>query len=287
MRFSFIKHHVGRHTVRQLCSVLGVSHSGYYAWLKRPQSNMTQVNRTLLGRIRKVFHRSRQTYGSPSIQRDLQKQGTRCSRARVARLMRKDGLRVKTRRKFKATTDSKHSLAVAGNLLGRRFTAGSGPAAVAADITYIRTGEGWLYLAVLVSINNRLVVGYAMGRFIDTNLCLAALRMAASRNALRVGMLHHSDRGKQYCSAAYRRELGQQGLVQSMSRRGDPWDNAVVESFFSTLKRELIHRRKYQTRDQARADIFEYIEVFYNRQRRHTALDYLTPLEYATINNLP
>lgn len=287
MRFSFIKQHSGRHAVRQLCSVVGVSRSGYYAWFKRPPCHRVEANRRLLGRIRKVFHWSRQTYGSPSIQHDLQKQGEQCSRQRVARLMREDGLWVKRRRKFKATTNSLHSLAVADNLLGRRFTAGTELTAVAADITYIRTGEGWLYLAVLVSINNRLVVGYAMGRFIDTNLCLAALRMAASRNALRTGMLHHSDRGKQYCSAAYRRELNRHGLIQSMSRRANPWDNAVVESFFSTLKRELVHRRKYETRDQARADIFEYIEVFYNRQRRHTALDYLTPLEYATINNLP
>ena len=172
-------------------------------------------------------------------------------------------------------------------LLKRRFNVGTAPAAWAGDITYIRTAEGWLYLAVLLSVNTRRVVGHATGRLIDTNLCLAALEMATGRVAVPAGTLHHTDRGKQYCSAAYRRQLGRHGLRPSMSRSGDPWDNAVVESFFSTLKRELIHRRSYHTRDQARRDIFEYIEVFYNRQRRHTALEYLTPEEYAKINNLP
>lgn len=287
MRFAFIRQHAARHAVRLLCRVLSVSPSGYYAWLSRPPSCRQADNLRLLGKIRHLFKASRQTYGSPSIQRDLLKQGESCSRRRVARLMREDGLRVRTRRRYKVTTDSRHSLAVADNLLQRRFNAGTAPAAWAGDITYIRTAEGWLYLAVLLSVKTRRVVGHAMGRFIDTNLCLSALRMAAGRVALPPGMLHHSDRGKQYCSAAYRRQLDQYGLQPSMSRRGDPWDNAPVESFFSTLKRELVHRHNYQTRDQARRDIFEFIEVFYNRQRRHTALDYLTPEEYAKINNLP
>jgi transposase InsO family protein len=201
--------------------------------------------------------------------------------------MREDGLQAKPRRKYKVTTASDHCLAVAGNLLERRFAPGGGLLAWAGDITYIRTGEGWLYLAVLLSVNTRRVVGHAMGRYIDTNLCLSALAMATGRVGVREGMLHHTDRGKQYCSAAYRRQLRRVGLQPSMSRRGDCWDNAVVESFFATLKRELVNGRKYDTRAEARRDIFEYIEVFYNRQRRHTALDYLTPAEYARINNLP
>jgi putative transposase len=287
VRFAFIKQHAAQHAVRLLCRVLCVSTSGYYAWASRPPSHRQADNLRLLGKIRHLFKASRQTYGSPSIQRDLRKLGEPCSRRRVARLMREDGLRVLTRPRYKVTTDSKHSFAVADNLLQRRFNVGTAPAAWAGDITYIRTGEGWLYLAVLLSVNTRRVVGHAMGRFIDTNLCLAALRMAAGRVAVPAGLLHHSDRGKQYCSATYRRELGLYGLRPSMSRCGDPWDNAPVESFFSTLKRELVHRRNYHTRDQARRDIFEFIEVFYNRQRRHTALDYLTPEEYAKINNLP
>lgn len=287
MRFTFIKQYVRQHPIRLLCRVLSVSKSGYYAWRRRRVAPRTMDNRRLLEMIRRVFTTSRQTYGSPSIQRALLKQGESCSRKRVARLMREDGLRVHPRRKYKVTTDSKHVLAVADNLLSRRFTAGAAPAAWAGDITYIRTGEGWLYLAVLLSLNTRRIVGYAMGRRMDTGLCLEALSMAAGRVAIAGGTLHHSDRGRQYCSTDYRRQLDKFGMVASMSRRGDPWDNAVVESFFSTLKRELTHRWSYQTRDQARRDIFEYIEVFYNRQRRHTALDYRTPEEYARINNLP
>ncbi len=228
-----------------------------------------------------MIHReSRETYGSPSIWDALVKQGHRIGEHRVARLMRQDGIRAKTVKKWRATTQSQHRFPVAANTLNRQFTVESPNRVWAGDLTYVWTTEGWLYLAVILDLYSRLVIGWAMGHRLTVGLAEQALTMAlANRNPL-AGLLHHSDRGSQYAATRYQRLLTTHGLTTSMSRRGNCWDNACVESFFGTLKRELVYHRHYATREDAKRDIFEYIEVFYNRKRRHSTLGYNSPAEY-------
>lgn len=263
-----------------MCRVLAVSTSGYYDWRGRAESRRQKEDRRLVVEIKAIHKESRQTYGSPRIHDELKDRGRRCGRKRVACLMRLHGIRAKQTRRFKATTDSKHTLPVAENVLSRQFTPSAPDVAWAADITYIPTRQGWLYLAVVIDLFSRRVVGWSMHKRLKRRLVLDALKMALRGRSPAPGLIHHSDRGSQYASADYQALLEAQQMVCSMSRRGNCWDNAPVESFFSTLKRELVHHRRYQTRAEARAEIFEYIEVWYNRRRRHSSLGSKSPVEY-------
>jgi transposase InsO family protein len=263
-----------------MCQQLGVSRSGYYAWKGRGSSLREQRDAELAAKIKQSHVDSRGTYGSPRVYKDLKEEGFAVGRKRVARLMSEMGLTGRPPKPFRRTTDSKHGLPVADNILDRNFEV-EGPDKVwATDITYVKTWQGWLYLAVVVDLFSRRVVGWSMATHLRAELVLGALKMAMGRRLPAEGMVHHSDRGSQYASNDYQDVLAAHGLVCSMSRKGDCWDNAVVESFFATLKRELIHRRPWSTVKEARAAIAEYIEVFYNRKRRHSYLGYVSPAEY-------
>jgi len=275
-----MRDHSTQFRITLMSRVLGVSRSGYYAWLVRPESARSVANRQLLPLIRQAYLKSRRNYGSPRVTDELHDQGYRYNEKRVARLMRLHGIRPKTVKKFKATTDSKHNLPVAPNLLGRNFTT-DGPNRVwLADITYIPTTEGWLYLAGVLDLYTRRVVGYAMSHRINAELTLSALGQALARYRPGPGLIHHSDQGKQYAAGDYQKLLRKHQAITSMSRKGDPWDNAPMESFWGTLKQELVHHETFVTRDEAKAKIFEYIEVFYNGQRRHSSLGSVSPAEY-------
>nr|CRH07811.1 conserved protein of unknown function [Candidatus Magnetococcus massalia] len=257
---------------------MDVSKSGYYVWLKRRESVRAEENRLLGEWIVEIFHGSRATYGSRRIQRCLVEHGVRVSRRRVARIKRKLGLECKAQRCFKViTTDSSHSLPVAPNHLNREFTSERPDQAYVGDITYIATKEGWLYLAVWIDLYSRSVVGWSMAEHMRASLVTDALRMACFKRRPPVGLMVHSDRGSQYASNLFTSLLKEKGYLQSMSRLGDCWDNAPAESFFGTLKTELIGDLVFSSRDEAKQSIFEYIEVFYNRQRKHLTIDYMTP----------
>jgi len=280
MRYAFIAAHFTQFPMRLMCRALEVSRSGYYAWRKRPASRRSMKNRLLLERIKEVHKNSRKTYGSPRVHRQLLAEGERCGRGRVERLMSANGIRAKQKRKFVATTDSKHDLPVAENILQREFHVEEPNRVWLSDITYIPTDEGWLYLAGVLDLCSRTAVGWSMGESLETGLVLDALKMAHQRRRPGDGLIHHSDRGSQYASDDYGDLLKSYGMQMSMSRKGDCWDNAVMESFFGTLKKELIHNRRYRTRAEARQDIFEFIEVFYNRERLHSSLGYMSPADY-------
>jgi transposase InsO family protein len=257
--------------------VLKLSPSGYYAWCGRVVSAREIGDARFIDKIRNIYDATSGVYGVRRIYRQLLADGENCSVNRVARLMRKCGLRAKRRRKYQVTTDSKHSFPVAENLLDREFFS-AGPNQVwASDITYIWTQEGWLYLAAVIDLHSRMVVGWSMSERIDRSLVLDALSMAVGRRKPGPGLIHHSDRGIQYASNDYQAALKRHEMLCSMSHKGDCWDNAVAESFFSTLKTERVHHRLYRSRAEARRDIFEYIEVFYNRVRLHSTLGYLSP----------
>ncbi len=280
MKFGFIQAEKAQYPVALLCRVLGVSRAGYYAWEGREESARQKANAALAERIRQVHQQSRGNYGSPRVHAELKAQGEHVGRHRVARLMREEGLRARRRRRFVHTTDSKHGLPVAPNVLARDFRP-PGPNRVwATDITYVPTREGWLYLAVVMDLFSRRIIGWAMAECIDRHLVLAALDMALKGRRPPEGLLHHSDRGSQYASEDYQRALAARGIRCSMSRKGNCWDNAVVESFFSTLKTELVHRVDFLTRAAAKSALFEFIEVFYNRKRRHSSLGYVSPAEF-------
>ncbi len=268
-----------------MCRVLQVSRSGYYESLKRPPSPHRIENDRLRPLVRAAFVKGRKNYGTRQIKGELEKQAIYLSRRRIGRLMQENGLYVQTRRKFKATTDSKHHKPIAPNLLERHFTADAPNTVYVGDITYIPTREGWLYLAVVIDLFSRAVVGWAMGSRITAGLVSAALTMAIGTRIPGRGLIFHSDRGSQYASEHYRKLLDQHGFRASMSRKGNCWDNAVAESFFHTLKIELVHHYDYATRGAARASIFEYIEVFYNRQRSHSTIGYQAPLVFEAIKN--
>jgi len=263
-----------------MCQALQVSRSGYYAWLHRPESNRAISNKLLIKEIKRVYQNSRRTYGYPRVARQLRNEGISCSRNRVAKLMSENGIVAKTKRKFKATTDSKHDFPVAKNLLKQNFFADKPNQVWVADITYIPTGEGWLYLAAIVDLFNREIVGWAMDKTMARELVLKALKQAVGRKRPPAGLIHHSDQGKQYASFDYQQAIKDFGITTSMSRKGNCYDNACIESFFGTLKRELIYGSRYKSRADARLAIFEYIEVFYNRIRLHSTLNYMSPVEY-------
>jgi putative transposase len=286
VRFQFIRDHKGQFPVRRMCRVLEVSASGYYAWLSRPMSRREREDRRLVQVIKEVHKEKRGVYGSPRVHAELKSKGMHHGKKRVARLMRENGIRPKQEKRYKATTDSKHFYPVAPNLLQRDFGAQKPDQKWLADITSIPTYEGWLYLAAILDLYSRPIVGWSMADRMGSKLVLDALEMAVSRRGPEPGLIHHSDRGGQYASADYQRTLRSHGMICSMSRKGDCWDNAPMESWFHTLKTELVGRRVYKTRMQAKAEIFEYIEVFYNRNRLHSALGYMTPAQYEMIKNV-
>lgn len=280
MRYRFIRDHSEEFHVENACRVLNVSVSGYYAWCDRGASVREIEDARLIDKIRGIYDASDGVYGVRRIHRQLLADGERCSVNRVARLMRKCGIAARRKRKFTVTTDSKHNLPVAANLLNREFSSAGLNQVWASDITYIWTLEGWLYLAAVLDLHSRMVVGWSMSKRIDRSLVLDALSMAVGRRNPGPGLIHHSDRGSQYASNDYQAALSKHDMLCSMSRKGDCWDNAVAESFFSTLKTERVHHRLYRSRAEARRDIFEYIEVFYNRVRLHSTLGYLSPAHF-------
>lgn len=279
MKYRFIAQHRHEFAIRLLCRVLAVSTSGYYAWLQRPVSQRQQANQQLREHIRCFHERSRGTYGSPRIHADLLEMGFRCSRKRVARLMRLAGLRARCRRRYKVTTQTAARQQVAPNLLSQDFSAERVNQKWLADITYIATRQGWLYLAAIMDAFSRRIVGWSMSKRLHTQLVKDALRLALGRRTVADDLIHHSDRGSQFTSDDYRALLRKHNIHVSMSASGNCYDNAMMESFFATLKTECV-TEPYATRPIARHNVFEYIEMWYNRQRRHSALGYLSPLAF-------
>jgi transposase InsO family protein len=269
-----------------MLKTLRVSKSGYYDWIDRPISQCAKRRQEIVEQIRKAYKDSHNIYGSPRIAVELKASGMKVCQNTVAKYMRQEGLKSKVKRPFRVrTTDSNHGHPVAMNLLDRTFSAQAPDRKWCVDITYVPTGEGWLYLAAVIDLFSRKIVGWEMADHLRAELCVNALSMAIERRRPDPGLLHHSDRGVQYACEAYRSFLDRYGIEPSMSRTGDCYDNAAMESFFSTLKRELIYHEKYQTRDEARLSIFEYIEVFYNRKRRHSAIGYQSPESFEASRN--
>jgi putative transposase len=281
-RFAFVAAERGKHAVATLCRVIGASVSGFYAWLRAIPAvrARAEAEAELRGHIGRIFTTRRRVYGSRRVHAELRRAGRRHSRRRIERLRREMGLSARRgRRRPPRTTDSRHDLPVAPNLLGRHFTAERPDTVWLADISYLPTDEGWLYLAVIENLATREIVGWSMADHLRAGLCVDALVMALQRRRPEPGLIHHSDRGVQYAAEPYRKALGRHGIKPSMSRRGNCLDNAPMESFFASLKKEHVHQARFRTRAEARAAVFEYVEVFYNRQRLHSALGYRTPAE--------
>lgn len=273
--------------VTMMCRLLGVSRSGYYAWRARVRTKRSRDNAGWVSVIRKAHRASGGTYGSPRIYEALRHSPEAPGRHRIARLMRQHGIVGRPKRRYRQTTDSTHDDPIAPNLLGRCFDVKRPNRIWVGDITYIATGEGWLYLAVLLDLYSRRVVGWSMGDDLATELALRALRMALGRREIAPGLIHHTDRGCQYSSGDYQDALARSGLVCSMSRKGDCWDNAVAESFFGTLKTELVHRSAWSSRAEARADLYAYLEGFYNLRRLHSTLGYRSPADFEAEEQKP
>lgn len=283
MSYGFIQQHRDQWPVSQMCDALGVSTTGYYSWLSRDASSRQQQRDKLAVEIEAIHGEVKARYGSPRIHAELVDRGHGCCVNTVARIMREAGIAAKTKRRFRHTTDSNHSHPVAENLLARDFDPQARNESWVADITCIWTREGWLYLAAVEDLFSRMVVGWSMDATMTSRLVVDALEMAVIRRfqgSSSSSLLAHSDRGSQYASEHYQQLLSQEGITCSMSRRGDCWDNAPMESFFATLKKELVHDEDYATREDAKASIFEYIETFYNRVRRHSALGYVSPANF-------
>jgi putative transposase len=280
VRYGFIEAHRELWPVRMMCRVLGVAPGGYYGWRGRPVSPRAQRRQALAGVIKAIHGEVKARYGSPRIHAELVARGEACCVNTVAKLMREHGVAAKTKRKFRCTTDSDHDRPVAGNVVDRQFEPEAPNRIWTADITYVPTREGWLYLAAVEDLYSRQIVGWSMGERIDSRLVVDALEMAICRRLPEGGLVAHSDRGSQYASEHYQRLLTGHGIVCSMSRRANCWDNAPMESFFASLKKELVHDEDYATRGEARTSLFEYIELFYNRVRRHSSLGYRSPVEY-------
>lgn len=269
-----------------MCRILEVSRSGYYAWFRRPPSYRQLETRRLDLEIKAIYQAHKGRPGSPKIAFELQERGIKVSRNRVARRMRRMGLRACTRRKFRVTTDSRHKYPVAANLLQREFSSDRPNRVWVSDITYVWTREGWLYLTVFIDLFSRSVVGWSTSASLGHEMVVKALKRAVWRRHPPEGLIIHSDRGVQYACGGFRQVLDHYGFVQSMSRKGDCWDNAVAESFFKTIKTELIYQNTFFTRDQAKMEIFEYIESYYNGIRRHSTLGYKTPIQYEQLKNV-
>jgi transposase InsO family protein len=278
VKFAFIKEHLRPYRLEIVCEVLEVSRSGYYAWLKRPDSARAKRRQELAVKVKAIHQENRGVYGSPRVHQALSAVGENVCENTVAKVMREHEIRAKTKRKFvPRTTDGNHRQPVADNLLDRQFAAELPNLKWAVDITYIPTGEGWLYLAGVIDLCSRKIVGWSMADHMKTDLVSDALSMAIAHRRPSEGLLHHSDRGVQYASEDYQYLLQSHRMEPSMSGKGDCWDNACMESFWATLKNELVNHEQYATREQARQSIFEYIEVFYNRKRLHSSLGYLSP----------
>ena len=279
MRYQFIDSQAGQHPINLLCRVLAVSRAGYYAWRKRPPSQRTIANQKLQQALWTVYDRSRQTYGYRRVHAAVQSQ-IPCNHKRVARLLRGAGWQAKRSRRYRVTTQANPAHPVAPNRLAQVFVATQPDQIWLSDITYIRTGQGWLYLAAILDLYTRRIVGWAMGKRLQADLTLKALQMALHQRRPKEGLIHHSDRGSQYTSKEYQALLSRHKLLPSMSRAGNAYDNAPMESFFATLKTELVHHCRFETRQQAQAALFDFMEVFYNRQRLHSTLGYRTPADF-------
>lgn len=281
MKYRFMEECRDRFKLKRMSKVLRVSRSGYYQWRKRLPSNRERDNQRLLEEIREVYNSRRRVYGSPRITAEINSKGTRCGKNRVARIMKANRIRAEIKRGFRRTTDSKHSYALAANLLIHRSQT---ERLWASDITFIPTREGWLYVSAVMNVESRKIIGLSMSDRLSEELTAAALKQAVARQKPPEGLIHHSDRGRQYASYAYQALLRRYEITPSMSRSGNCYDNAYMESFFGTLKRELVYGERYHTREEARLSIFEYVEVFYNRIRRHSALGYRSPEQYELLN---
>jgi putative transposase len=280
MKYQFIHEYRSSFRVEKMCRVCDISRSGYYAWRQRDKSRRQKENEQLAEKIKNVYALNRKVYGSPRITEELRAQGLCCGKNRVAKLMRHNGIKAKTVKRYKVTTKSAHTLPIAPNRVNRRFAADECNKLWVSDISYIATREGWLYLAVIIDVFSRAIVGWSMSERLHDTLTVTAFQQALFRRKPGPDLIFHSDRGSQYASNRFTLVLRGHGIVQSMSGKGNCYDNAVAESFFHTLKTELVYLESYETRAEARQSIFEYIGVFYNRARRHSALGYKSPLEY-------
>jgi putative transposase len=287
VRYAWIRDQAAHHPVRTLCRLLDVSASGYYAWRDRGPSARLLEEARLLEHIKQLHARTREAYGTERMWRALRADGERCGRNRVQRIRRDHAIRSKRRRRYMRTRSTYQRVAAAPNRLTWPFNSAQPNRVWVADITFIPTREGWLYLAALLDLYARKIVGWAMSDRADQSLASSALSMALARRRPPTGLIHHSDQGVQYTCKAYQQQLQQPGLIASMSRKGMPYDNAAMESFFSSLKQEEIHHEQYRTRDEARSHVFDYIEVFYNRQRLHSALDYQSPEAFEAMTDVP
>jgi putative transposase len=277
VRYQFVQQYQGQFSLSALCRVMAVSRSGFYAFCKRPISATEQANQELTLQIQKVFVESKQTYGSPRVYQELKELGSAGSEKRIARLMRLSDLKAVLPKRFVVTTDSAHDLPIAENLLDREFASETPDRRWTADISYVWTSEGWLYLAVILDLFSRRIVGWSRGTTLERSLVLSAGDMALTSRTPQAGLLCHSDRGSQYASGDYQKALQKAGATCSMSRKGNCWDNAPTEAFFASLKKERVYRNHFASRAEAKAAIFEWIEVWYNRKRRHSSLGYLSP----------
>ena len=280
MKYTFVQDEAKNHSVEQLCDVMEISRSSYYAFESKPLSKREETDQRLIPMVQDIFKMNRKAYGHRRVSDELKKRGENCGEHKTLNLMRKLNLRPVPKRRFKLTTDSKHSLPIFTNVLNRNFKPSKMNQAWTSDITYIDTHQGWLYLAVVMDLYSRTVVGWAMDKNMATDLVKNALNMALSKRKISAGLILHSDRGSQYASHEYQSLLKQHGIICSMSRRGNCWDNAPMESFFRSLKVECVYQQSFEQRDEAKTEIFSYIEGFYNRQRKHSALNYLSPREY-------
>ena len=280
MRYAFIRDEAKNHGVEILCELLEVSRSGYYAFAQRKPSQRSEEHERLGKKIQKIFTESRKTYGYRRVVAALKKASENCGKYRVSKLMKKLNLMPYRKRKFKLTTNSKHDYPIVSNVLNREFNPIKPNQAWTADITYVETTDGWLYLASMMDLYGRKIIGWAMDKTMTSNLVISALQMALSRREIGEGLILHSDRGKQYAATDYQLLLKQNRIICSMSRKGNCWDNAPMESFFRTLKVEALYGQRLLNREETKLMIFEYIEVFYNRQRQHSVLNYLSPEEY-------
>ena len=280
MKYGFVHAHQQQFRITSMCRVLQVSRSGYYAWIGAGPGARQERDAALLDQIERVHQASREAYGAKKTWHELNKQGIACGKHRVARIRKQAGIEAKRKRRFRRTVEHHQTAPPAPDLLQRRFMAAAPNQAWVGDFTYIHTRRGWLFLAALLDLYSRKVVGWSMGERPNVELTLAALNMALLHRSPRAGLIHHSDQGAQYSASAYRDALLRNGLQASMSAKGSPHDNAVAESFFSNLKNELVHHVVFDSREQARAAIFDYIEVFYNRQRIHQTLDFVSPNEF-------
>jgi transposase InsO family protein len=280
MKYKFILENHEDFRLGKMCQILDVSRSGYHSYLKRKFSQRQIENQKLLEKIKQIYDNFLGRYGSPRIYDQLRKEGINCNRKRVARIMKINEIRAKTKRKYKVTTDSDHDLPVAENLLQQDFSSTEVNKKWVSDITYIWTNEGWLYLVCILDLASRLIVSWSLESRLKSSLVISALLKAVESRAVNTGLIFHSDRGSQYASNEVRAFLSEHNMIQSMSRKGNCYDNAVMESFFHTLKSEMVSFEKFRTREEAKMKIFEYIEIFYNRKRSHSSIGYLSPFEF-------